>query len=341
MAGLFLEDAHRLNEHHIGVFDDVLVRLMDDVELRTLTMLSRSLADARSVPRELARRLAHHEDADVAGPILSKCAGIDDRDLADLAWTRAEAHLGAIANRTAISPEVTDILLMRGDSNVLRTLAGNPGAKFSRAGIEMLMDNAERDEDIACALVLRGDLPSGALGAFVARCTPRLQNRLLRIAPLASHDTIRTAIGASAAHAAAKPPVAIDYTEAKAAVMALNNAGQLNDSSVNRFAVRGEYHNVVAALAHLASVPTEAIAPLLEAVDIRGLVVACRAARLNWNTTSAIVRHRKQAPSASQQQLDDAREMFEALPLSNAQRVLRFGSISDLANKPLAAMGRS
>src|ERR1700733_5140485 len=47
VVGLFLEDAHRLNEHHIGVFDDVLVRLMEGVELRTLTTLSRAFADSR------------------------------------------------------------------------------------------------------------------------------------------------------------------------------------------------------------------------------------------------------------------------------------------------------
>lgn len=337
VAGLFFEDAHRLNEHHIGVFDDVLLHLIEDIELQTLTTLSRTLADARAMPR----RLAYHEDADVAGPVLSKCACISDHDLTDLARTRAEEQLCAIASRSAISLELTDILLMRGDTNVLRALAGNPGAKFSRAGLDMLIDNAERDEDIACALVLRGDLPSGALSAFIARCTPRLQARLLKIAPLAAHDTIRTAIDAGATRAAIKPPVTVDYADAKATVMALNNAGQLNDPSVNRFAVRGEYRNVVAALAQLAAVPVEAIAPLLEASDIRGLVVACRAARLNWNTASAIVRHRKPAPSASQQQLDDAKETFEALPLSSAQRVIRFGSISDLTTRPLAAVGRS
>jgi uncharacterized protein (DUF2336 family) len=72
VAGLFLEDAHRLSEHHVQMFDGILVRLTESIELRTRTTLSRSLADLRLVPRELARRLANHDDADVAAPILRK-----------------------------------------------------------------------------------------------------------------------------------------------------------------------------------------------------------------------------------------------------------------------------
>jgi uncharacterized protein (DUF2336 family) len=341
VAGLFLEDAHRLNEHHIGVFDDVLVRLMEGVELRTLTTLSRAFADSRLVPRELARRLANHDDADVAAPILHNCDCIPDADLIDIAWVRAEEHLCAIAARKNLTDELTDVLLMRGDSSVLRKLASNPGTKFTSAGFAMLIDSAERDEDIACSLVARNDLPPGALGDLVARCSARLQAKLLKVAPPSSQDAIRTAIDASAAaRVRAKPPVAIDYTEAKAAVMALNNSGQLNDSSVNRFAVRGEHHNVVAALAQLATVPTETIEPLMESTEIQGLMIACRASRLNWNTTAAIINNRKAAQRIAQQELELARERFEAMPLSNAQRTVRFGAFSDLTAAPSAAPRR-
>jgi uncharacterized protein (DUF2336 family) len=334
VAGLFLEDAHRLNEHQIGVFDEVLVRLTEDVELRTLTTLSRSFADSRPVPRELARRLANHDDADVAAPILRNCDCIPDADLIDIAWMRAEGHLCAIAGRKTVSQELTDILLMRGDGNVLRALASNPGAEMTSAGFATLVDTAERDEDVASSLVLRNDLPPGVLNNLIARFTPRQQARLLKIAPPTVQDAIRAAIDASAARAAARKPAAIDYTEARATVMTLNNTGQLNDSTVNRFAIRQEHHNVVAALAQLATVPTATIESLMETADISGLVVACRAARLNWNTTTAIVNNRKAAPRVGPQELERTREMFESLPLSTAQRTIRFGSINDLTAKP-------
>ncbi len=61
--------------------------------------------------------------------------------------------------------------------------------------------------------------------------------------------------------------------------MALNRTGKLNDSIVNRFAVRGEYTHVVAALALKADVKVEAIEPLLDPDLAYGLIVACKAAQ--------------------------------------------------------------
>ncbi|UGY14009.1 DUF2336 domain-containing protein [Bradyrhizobium septentrionale] len=336
VAGLFLEDAHRLNEHHVGLFDDILVRLTESVELRTLTTLSRSLADLRLVPRELARRLANHDDADVAAPILRKCDSIPNADLIDIAWMRAEGHLCAIAGRKAVNQELTDILLMRGDGSVLRALAENPGAELTSAGFAMMVDAAERDDSIADALISRADLPHRVLADLVMRSTPRQQARLLKRARPDIQDAIRAAIDAGAARASAKPPATIDYAEARATVMALNKSGQLNDSSVNRFAIRQEVRNLVAALAQLASVPIETIAPLMEAATSNALVIACRASRLNWNTTAAIVSYRKAGLTVAPDELERARQMFEGLPLSNAQRMIRFGSLSELTAKPSA-----
>jgi len=68
----------------------------------------------------------------------------------------------------------------------------------------------------------------------------------------------------TAAGPAAAPRNKIDYTQAHNEVVALNRTGKLNDSIVNRFAVRGEYTHVVAAIALKADVKVEAIEPLLE-----------------------------------------------------------------------------
>ncbi|MTV13311.1 MULTISPECIES: DUF2336 domain-containing protein [Bradyrhizobium] len=218
VAGLFLDDAHRLSDHHVKLFDDILVRLIESVELRALTTLSRSLADLRLVPRELARRLANHDDADVAAPILRKCECLPDADLIDIAWMRAEGHLCAIAGRKTVNAELTDILLMRGDCSVLRVLARNPGADLTSAGLAMMVDAAERDDDIADGLISRKDLPRRVLADLVMRSTPRRQARLLKLARADLQDTIRAAIDAGAARASAIPPATIDDAEARATV---------------------------------------------------------------------------------------------------------------------------
>src|SRR5580698_2672314 len=72
MTDLFLSDAERLNENQIGVFDEVLVCLIERMEAQTLAQLSVSLADTNFAPRKVVRQLAHHQEAAVAAPVLAK-----------------------------------------------------------------------------------------------------------------------------------------------------------------------------------------------------------------------------------------------------------------------------
>ena len=126
----------------------------------------------------------------------------------------------------------------------------------------------------------------------------------------------------------AQRPAPTDYTAAKSTVLALSKAGKLNDSSVNRFAVREERANLIAALSLLSDATIETIEAV---VDPCGLIVACRASRLNWTTTLAVIRYRCGVHAIPPEDIERRREAFEALPLSVAQRTIRFGSVRDLA----------
>ena len=103
--------------------------------------------------------------------------------------------------------------------------------------------------------------------------------------------------------------------------------------------MRGEYIHVVAALALKADVKVEAIEPLLEPDRVYGLIVACKAARLTWSTTTMIVRNRPNCPPSTDRELEQCVAVFESLLLSVAQWTIRFGSDRILAkkNEPAAA----
>jgi len=118
----------------------------------------------------------------------------------------------------------------------------------------------------------------------------------------------------------------VDYTAVQAELDALNRTGKLNDGAVNRFAVRCEYTNVVAALALKADIKPEAVEPLLDSDRLYGLIVACKAARLSWSTTTMIVRNRPGCPPPTQRELDQCVAIHESLLLSVAQWTIRFGS---------------
>src|SRR5207245_3376614 len=86
-----------------------------------------------------------------------------------------------------------------------------------------------------------------------------------------------------------------DHTSARPEIVALNRIGKLNDSTVNRFAIRGETANLFTALSVLSGAPIEIVEHVMTDDDCEGLVMACRASRLNWQTTLAILSNRSGA----------------------------------------------
>ena len=330
VTNLFLSNVDHLNESQIAAVDGVLAQLIGRVEAATVVDLSESLSTLDRAPRQTIRSLAFHDDPLVAGPVLRKSVCLSDNDLLEIAKTRGQQHLLAISDRKTLNEALTDALMRYGDVNVSNALARNAGAKFSECGYATLVGRAERDESLAEKLGLRLDLPGNLLRELLGKVADVVLARFLT----APRPVVRQKASApvTAGQNVARPK-AIDYTQAQSDMVALNRTGKLNDSMVNRFAVRGEYTHVVAALALKADAKVEAIAPLLEADRMYGLIVACKAACVSWSTTTMIVRNRPNCPPATQRELDQCVAIYESLLLSVAQWTIRFGSDRILAKK--------
>ncbi len=335
MTDLFLSDADRLNENQIRVFDDVLVRLMERIEARTLKQLSDRFADISTAPREVVRQLAFNSEIEVAGPVLAKSTRLSERDLVTIAGNAEQGHLLAISSRKTLNEAVTDALIRRGDSVVANVLARNDGARFSDQGYAALVESAGHDDSLAEGLGLRLDIPANLLRELLARASAAVRERLLKIAPPELRDRIEVAVQSIVGEVKVAKPV--DYSHAQNAVLALNRAGNLNDSAVNRFALEYNYKNVISALALLSSTSIEAIEPIVNNPRPDGLIVACKASRLSWPTTTMIIRNRKNCPPASREDLEQGRAVFDELSLSAAQRTMRFWAARDAAKKPTLA----
>ncbi|OJU30376.1 MAG: hypothetical protein BGN91_03475 [Nitrobacter sp. 62-13] len=333
VTDLFLSDADRLNENQIGVFDDVLVRLMEQMETRALAQLGTTLSGSKAAPKETIRQLAYHEEVSVAAPVLTKSARLSEGDLIEIANLRGPQHLLAISHRDTLSEGVTDVLLRRGDSQVSHALAKNTGARFSEFGYATLVESSEKDDALAEKLGLRIDIPLKVLRELLSRASAAVRDRLLKAAPPEMRAKIQEAIRTVVEQIAAPALVPEDYTESESMVLALNREGKLGDQTINRFAMQGEYIHIIAALSLLNSVKIEAIEPLIGNPRPDGLIVACKAARLNWSTTSMILRNRPHCRPLSKQDFENGREVFEALSLSSAQRTIRFWSARGSARK--------
>lgn len=341
VLNLFLPNVDRLGESQIAAVDGVLLRVTERVEATILANLSEALSTIERAPRQTIRKLAFHDDPVVAAPVLRKSTCLSEKDLLEIASSRGQQHLLAISDRKALNEALTDALMRFGDVNVSNALARNAGARFSECGYATLVGRAERDEGLAEKLGLRLDIPGSLLRELLDKVADVVRARFLT-APRpvvrekiqgSVRGSVRGSVAAIAGQNSVARPKAIDYTQAQSEVVALNRAGKLNDSIVNRFAVRGEYNNVVAALALKADVKIEAIEPLLGSDRLYGLIVACKAARLSWSTTTMIIRNRPGCPPATQRELEQCIAVFEGLLLSVAQWTVRFGSDRILAKK--------
>lgn len=324
LADLFRSAAGRLQPAQVRIFDDVLLRLIERSDARALARISATLAGLEPSPPETVRRLARHEDDAVAAPVLAGTASLADDDLVQIICERSQRHLLAIAGRGSLNEDITSLVLKRAGKETARALVKNPGARFTERSYTALLAIAERDETIAEAAGLRPDLPATLLAELVGRTTDTVRARLLKAAPAPLRERIKSAIDAATGEKAPREPNApVDYAEALAMVEGLNRIGQLNDSTVNRFAMRRESTNLIAALAVLSGAAVEVIEPLMEDAGCEGVIIACRAARLNWQTTVSVLSNRR-APKPSREQLEMGKEMFETLYLSSAQYTMRF-----------------
>jgi Uncharacterised protein conserved in bacteria (DUF2336) len=322
VTDLFRFGADRLDEAQTAVFDDVLVRLIERVDAPTLAQLSAILSELEMAPRETVRQLAFHEDASVAAPVLTKSNRLSEKHLIEIANTFSQRHLLAISARETLDETLTDALIKRGDAAVFNALAQNGRARFSEDGYAALVGKAERDETLIERLGLRLDIPARLLRELLEMATDAVRARFLTATrPVLSPIAVGIV-----------PPTPIDYTQAIGEVVGLNRAGKLGDQAVNRFAVRGEHTNVVAALSFMSEVKIEEIESLMKSDRLYGLIVACKAARLDWSTTTQIIRNRPGCPPVTKQELEQGLEVFDALLLSVAQWTIRFGSASIAAD---------
>ena len=289
--------------------------------VEALAELSASLASMERAPYATARLLAAHADVRVAAPLLAKAAVLSERDLAEFIKTGSQAHLVAIASRKQVSEPLTDLLIARGFPAVRMALVQNVTARFTEDGYRSLFKSAERDDDLAARLGSRADLPAKLSRVFVAAASDSARAAFIKAAPPAARATLQAT--------PTKSPGALiratwDYTQVKSEVAALNRSGKLRDSAVNRFAAIKDFPAVIASLALLADVPVETIEHLMDDDRIGDLLMACKAARLSWTTTSLILRGRPGCAPISAQDLEEEHNRFEKLALSEAQRKIRF-----------------
>src|SRR6201990_1206562 len=188
VTDLFINGAVDYSDQQIGLFDDVFQCLMEHIETSAKALLANRLARIDTAPPLTIRALAFDDLIEVAAPVLSRSERLDDDALIETARNKSQAHLMAVSVRRVLSGAVTDVLVLRGNDEVVHSTVNNPGAEFTERGFTRLVTRAERDDNLATCLGLRPNIPRHLYLKLLAKASATVRARLEAANPKLAAD---------------------------------------------------------------------------------------------------------------------------------------------------------
>ncbi|NPU11868.1 DUF2336 domain-containing protein [Bradyrhizobium sp. 83012] len=324
IADLFFEDAGRLRPEHINLFDGLLIDLVPLADQQTRIDLAERLSRLARAPRAVVGQLARDDEVAVAGPLLRRSPVLDDDVLIDVARDKGQGHLLAMAERPRLSADMTDVLVRRGDRDVVRRTAANPGAAFSEPGYTELINRASFDGVLTLTVGKREDLSDDHLKRLLDGALDVVKRRLFDVVGPERQAKIRQALampgdltGASAGQR--------NFVPAQRIILALYEANTLDEAALLGFARAYRYEEVIAALAAMTGLKLATLDRLVSGDRHDPLLILGRKIGLDWGTVHALILlrlGRKRVPA--QRDIEAIKLNYARLLSSTAERVVAF-----------------
>src|SRR5882757_7211337 len=246
ISELFLQGAASFRADHVDLFDGVLSSLVPHADLAARAELAERLSLLVNAPRGVVGQLAHEDEIAIAGPLLRRSPVIDERILVEIASVKGQGHLLAMAERAALSPDLTDVIVRRGDRDVVRRTAGNAGAAFSTDGYSTVIKRAGQDGVLTIRLGQRDDLSSDQLKELLSGSIDVIRRRLFQVVKPERQADIKQAM--SVITGATDRAESRDFAQAQRTVLALHRDGALGESALLNFAKAFKYEESIATL---------------------------------------------------------------------------------------------
>jgi uncharacterized protein (DUF2336 family) len=337
ISDLFVQGAAQFQPNHVDLFDGILTSLVPRTEIEARSELAERLAEVANAPPLLVRQLVRDDEAAIAGPLLRRSPLIDEPTLIEIARMKSQLHLLAISDRLTLSTQITDVIVKRGDREVVRKVAGNAGANFSQAGYSGLIRRAGEDGVLALAVGQRDDLSAPMLKDLLERSADTVRRRLFEVARPEAKIAINRVLGEISG--IIKPTSGPrDFAPAQRAIVKLHHAGELNEASLLGFAKAHQYEEAIAALSAMSGVRIATVDHLVMGERYDPILILGKSIGLEWATVRALIVLRlgpARGPSAPD--LEEARVNFERLVPSTAQRVLGFWRMREPGSAPIRA----
>lgn len=326
VTDLFMVGPDKYSELQVEVFGDVIGRLAEQIEIKARAQLAARLAPVKNAPLNVLRDLAGDSSIEVAGPVLMHSPRLTDQDLLAAADGKGQDRLMAISKRATLSEAVSDLLVAQGDFEVLRSVARNEGARFSRAGYGRLVERSIDDEELAVSVGLRKDISKEHLHALVSKASEAVFKKLAAANPALASEVQRVVSDLTGHKVGGETKVKRDYTRAQKEFEQLQRSGKSIEAIVQQFASLGKLEETIFAIATVCQLQTDVVERIIgdKHSDNDATLLLLKAANLEWPTVKLILTMRRGGGNLSPQAALEISQQYGRLQIATAKRVVRF-----------------
>src|ERR1700692_345891 len=313
----------RYSEDQIWTFGEIIGRLAEEIEVAARVRLANKLAPSNNAPIKVIKKRAFDDAIDVSGPVLRLSERLDAKMLVENARSRSQQHLLAISKRKSIPDDVTDVLVTRGNTEVVTSVAANNGACLSKLGFLQLVKRSEDDSILAEYLGLRKDIPRHLFQQLISKATDEVKTKLARERPEMGSQIQNVVTDVTGMIHAKFGPASKSYFAAKRTVGKLHQFGDLNEEKIFEFAYSLKFDETAVALSLLCALPIDVVERALVNENKEVILILAKALDLSWSTTMSLLFLGAANYRITARDLDSMKTEFARLNVETSKNVLK------------------
>jgi len=315
--------AGRYTDDEIWMFGEVIGLLERDIAVAARAQLAKRLARVDNAPTSIINKLAFDDSIDVAGPVLRESERLDTQALVANARSKSQQHLLAISKRKSIVEDVTDVLVTRGNREVVNSVATNNGARLSDFGILNMIKRSESDSILFEQLGRRKDIPRHLFQQLIAKASDNTKKKLESERPDAASQIQTLVTDVTGTLHSKFGPASKSHFDAKRAVAREKYYGNLNENKIFEYAQSHKFEEVRAGLSLLCSLPVDVVERALIDKSREAMLILAKALGFSWETTMSLLFLGAPDHRIVSQDLDRMRREFAGLDIETSRSVLK------------------
>jgi len=340
ITDLFASSQSEISEQESRDFAEIVEHLIRDVEMEVRKHVATRLSDVSAAPHSVVTMLANDE-IEVAHDMLQNSPVLKNADLIEIVRKRSQSHLMSVATREEVGEEVADALVEHGDDQVLVSLASNTGATLSKNAAAEMVARSENIPDLQEPLVTRADLPADLVNQMSSWVSERLRERILAESQELDESMVDGLLQDARSSITEALPKNVETkavsTDAEKFIRRKILLKQLDVALLIDLLREEKMAEFVEGFSQLTGLDNDTTQKIMSAKTQEALAIACKASGIGNDDFSTLARLINKNGSAGPNDVFEIIEMYEKIPMTAAQRTMRFWRVRQATGESVSA----